>query len=86
MARRQKVAVTGGIAGPMHIPTAYLLNGGRSLHPLQRTGAVSHSGYSPLPAAAQAGQGSAPAAGAPDLTYPARLTPGITSNPALRVG
>lgn len=84
---RRQVAIVGGVTGFAHTPGAYFLQDGRSLHPLQRLGVVSHSGYDPGGAAHHPGAGSGPRV--PEshglLIWPARLTPGLTLHPAVRV-
>lgn len=83
---RQRVAIAGGVVGFQHLPGAYLLDGGRSLHPLQRQGVTPAGGMVSVPAQARHGLGGAPYVGAgPDLGYPHTMTPGIALNPALRV-
>lgn len=84
--RRTQLAIVGGIVGGVHMPGPYILTDGRSLHPLQRTGAVPHSGVPNLGAVGHAGLTGAPPVGVgPDLGYPATMTPGIALNPAVRV-
>lgn len=81
-----KLALVGGVVGFHHTPGAYLLTQGRSLHPMQRQGSVSHSGFASVPAAFIGGAGHGPPVGVgPDLGYPATLMPGRALMPAVRV-
>lgn len=86
MAKNQ-VPIVGAITGPMHQFASAFLNGGRSLHPLQRAGAVPITGYPSVGAAAVPGQGSGPPVAGPQLAMPPVLNPSITSafNPATQV-
>lgn len=87
MSSRSKVPVVGAFTGAVHGFTTRVLTDGRSLHPDQRAGLVAHTYWPSLPAARLPGLGSAPPAGAPDISYPHILSPSITTatNPATRV-
>ena len=84
---RARLPIVGPIAGPTHIPQGFLLAGGRSLHPLERMGAVSGTQMPSMPVAPLPRPGDAPHAAMTgfDLIYPHLLTPGVTNNPAGRV-
>lgn len=69
-----RVAIIGAITGPMHNFSSRVLTAGRSLHPLQRIGSVSHSGYPSVGAASVPGfQSGPPAAPNPLTGYPPTL-------------
>ena len=82
-----KYNITGAIVGPLHAFASRLLTDGRSLHPLQRTGEVDHTGWPSIPAARTPSISDAPHAGGPQLAYPNVLNISITTatNPAARV-
>lgn len=81
-----KINVAGAITGPNHVFANNVLTDGRSLHPLQRLGLVSHSGYPNIGAAGRP-FGAAPPAKGPVQDRLSILTPssGLQLNPALRV-
>lgn len=81
----RQVAIVGGVVGVSHMPAAFVYFGGRNLHPLQRAGLVSHSGYHPEAAETRKGFDHAPHVGGVDLGYPATLRPGVALSPAVRV-
>lgn len=80
-----QVAIVGGVVGVSHMPAAFVYFGGRSLHPLQRQGLVSHSGYHPENAQTRKGFDAGPAVGGTYLGYPQTLRPGVALSPAVRV-
>jgi len=79
------IPIVGAIVGTTHMKGGYLLTDGRSLHPLQRSGAAAHSGYPSVGVPPLAGSGGPPAAQT-DISYPARLTPTIAGNPSVMIG
>lgn len=81
----RQVAIVGGVVGVSHMPASFLLYGGRNLHPLQRSGLVSHSGYHPKNAQTCKGFDGAPTVGGVNLGYPQTLRPGVAISPAVRV-
>ena len=86
MARRQ-TAIVGAITGFFHVPTTRVFQGGQSLHPLQRMGAVPAPTYYPPGAMSGARVDTAPAAAntPSSLIWPAMLKPGVSHLPAVRV-
>jgi hypothetical protein len=76
---------TGGFTGGAHSFTSFL-SGGRSLHPLQRSGQVGASGLpAVMPAGATPGTLTPPAKQT-NLRYPNTLTPGAFLNSQLTAG
>lgn len=76
---RPVLNISGAFIGPNHGFASRVLTDGRSLHPLQRSGAVAHLGFAVEPAAGQPGLGTGPAAAGPNLGMPHVLNVSIVS-------
>lgn len=76
-----KIPVVGAFFGTLHTRVADVFTDGRSLHPLQRTGAASHSGFPNVPGGGGVHFQDAPAAGGyhHSLTMPAVIRTGLVN-------